>query len=105
RPGAGIAVQSGWAKSMSVEQLWTARYQRSVEDSEGEWPSPGPVSPKKNLWALTDARDAAQAFRLALENPTIRHDVFLINGDDTCSRVETPLLLSRHYPGIPLKSP
>ena len=34
-----------------------------------------------------------------------RHEVFLINGDDTCSREPTAELIARHYPGVPLKAP
>jgi nucleoside-diphosphate-sugar epimerase len=105
REGAEVAVRSGWAKGLSVEELWTIRYQRSIEDAEADWPSPGPPSPRNNLWAVTDARDAAQAFRLALEDNHLRHEVFFINGDDTCSTVETRALIARHYPGVPLKTP
>jgi nucleoside-diphosphate-sugar epimerase len=105
REGAEIAVQSGWAKGMTVEQLWSGRYRRTVEDTSDDWPSPGPVSPRKNLWAVTDARDAAQAFRLAVENASIRNEVFNINGDDTCSTIETPLLIARYFSGVPLRAP
>lgn len=35
-----------------------------------------------SLWAYQDARDAAQACRLAIENETIEHDVFFITADD-----------------------
>jgi nucleoside-diphosphate-sugar epimerase len=104
RLGAETAVQAGWARGMTVDQLWTVRYRRTIEDTSDDWPSPGPVSPRKNLWAVTDARDAAQAFRLAVENSAIQHEVFNINGDDTCSRLETPLLISRYFPDIPMRS-
>lgn len=105
RPGAELAVRSGWAKGLTVEKLWTIRYRRAIEDSESEWPVPGPPSPRNNLWAVTDARDAAQAFRLALEDDCLGHEVFFINGDDTCSTVKTRTLVARHYPGVPLKAP
>ncbi len=105
REGAEVAVRSGWARGLTVEELWTIRYQRSIEDAETDWPSPGPPSPRNNLWAVTDARDAAQAFRLALEDDHLWHEVFFINGDDTCSTVETQTLVARHYPGVPLKGP
>jgi len=101
-----VAVQSGWAKGLTVEELWSIRYRKVVEDSpETEWPVPGPPSPRKILWSFTDARDAAQAFRLAVENEDIGHEVFLINGYDTCAQLETSVLLARYYPEVPLKSP
>ena len=101
--GARRAVQGGWARGMSVEELWTRRYSRTIYEAEKDWPIPGPPSPRSNFWAVTDARDAARAFRLAAEHTQILHEVFFINGDDTCSLEETPLLLSRHYPQVQLK--
>lgn len=93
RAGAEVAVRSGWAQQFTVEELWSNRYVKTIEDAEGDWPTPGPPAPRKLLWAFTDARDAARAFRLAVENDTIRHEVFLINGRDTCSRESTPALI------------
>lgn len=102
RAEAKIVVQCGWAKGLAVEELWTLRYVKTIED-DGEWPVPGPPAPRKLLWAVTDARDAAQAFLLAVENETIKHEVFLISGDDTCSLLDTPTLIAQHYPNVPLK--
>lgn len=104
-PGAAAAVGTGWARRMaSVEDLWRQRYMKTLLDPEGEWPIPGPPRPRNLLWAVTDARDAAQAFRLAVENMSLRHEVFAINGDDTCSLEETPALIARWYPGVPLRT-
>ncbi len=117
RASAEVAVRSGWAQQFTVEDLWSKRYLKTIEDAEGDWPTPGPPAPRKLLWAFTDARDAAHAFRLAVENDTIKHEVFLINGDDTCSREPTPVLIDRLRsavgkggadsagPDIPLKEP
>lgn len=95
RATAEVAVRSGWAKQFTVEELWNRRYRKTIEDADGDWPSPGPPAPRRILWAFTDARDAAQAFRLALENDKLTHEVFLINGADTCSGDPTPLLIDR----------
>ena len=105
REGAEVAVRSGWARGFTVEELWTKRYRKTIEDPEGERPVPGPPSPRNILWAFTDARDAAQAFRLAVENDEIVQEVFLINGDDTCSTTATRTLIARYYPDVPLKEP
>jgi nucleoside-diphosphate-sugar epimerase len=105
REGAELAVRAGWAKGLTVEELWTVRYRRSIEHAEEDWPVPGPPSPRNNLWAVTDARDAATAFRLAAENDRLRHEVFFINGEDTCSTVPTRELIARHYPDAPLREP
>jgi UDP-glucose 4-epimerase len=95
RSGVDVAVRSGWNRGRTVEEQWTG-YRRSVED---------PAVNVKNLWAVTDARDAAVAFRLALENGKIVHDVFLINADDVCSTVPSSELVSRSYPGVPVSVP
>ncbi len=108
REDANRVVQRGWAKSFTAaEDLWTKRYRKTLEDphGQGDWPIPGPPLPANLLWAFTDARDAAQAFRLAVENDTITHEVFLINGYDTCAIEETPMLVARHYPEVPIHAP
>ena len=103
--GAQVAVRSGWAKG-TVEALWMKRYCHCLESDETTvWPVPGPPPPKNLLWAVTDARDAAHAFRLAIENNTIRHEVLQINGADTCSTVETSELIAQHFPEVPLRAP
>ena len=95
REGAEVAVRSGWNKTRTVEEQWE-QYRRTVNDADRVW---------RVLWAVTDARDAAHAFRLALENDQIQHEVFLINGDDTCSLMETRALVAAHYPSVPLRAP
>lgn len=104
REGAEVAVLSGWAQSLSVEELWDQRYRKCLQDAEGNWPKPGPPRPRNLLWAVTDARDAAQAFRRAVENDTIQHDVFQIVSSDTCSLTETGQLVARYFPQVQLKS-
>jgi nucleoside-diphosphate-sugar epimerase len=107
RAGAEIAVQSGGLKGMTVEELWRTRYLRPIEASDfaAEWPVPGPPNPRHNLWCVTDARDGAEAFRLAAENRRVVHDVFLINGSDTCAEIETRALVARFYPQVQLREP
>ena len=106
REEAEVATQSGWAKGLTVEDIWTKRYLRFVEDApEEEWPVPGPPAPRNILWGFTDARDVAQATRLSVENEGLMHEVFVFSGYDTCSKVETPELLSRYHPDVPLKKP
>ena len=102
REGAQVAVQAGWARGLTVEEFWHKRYLKVIKDPEGDWPTPGPPPPSNLLWAVTDVRDAVQAFRLALENTSIGHEVFQINADDTCSTTQTPILIDRHFPQVPL---
>ena len=93
RAGAAVAVLSGWNRERTVEEQWEG-YRRYITDT---------ARGRSNLWTVTDARDAARAFRLAVENESIAHEVFLINGADTCSLEETPALAARHYGNVPLR--
>jgi hypothetical protein len=72
---------------------------------EAAWPVPGPPNPRQTLWCVTDERDGAEPFRLALENDGIAHEVFLINGSDTCSKVKSRALIERFYPNLPTREP
>jgi nucleoside-diphosphate-sugar epimerase len=104
REGASVAVGRGWAKGLSVEELWARRYRKCLLDADGEWPMPGPPPPRNLLWAVGDARDVAQAFRLAVENRELLHEVFAINGNDTCSLIPTAELIARYFPLVPLRA-
>jgi len=105
REGAETAVRSGKTPFDTVEGLWGG-YRKYIEDQDdAEWPQPGSPSPMHNLWAITDARDTAWAFRLSLEAHDIQHDVFLINGDETSSLLPTRELVAQRYPEVPLRAP
>jgi nucleoside-diphosphate-sugar epimerase len=104
REGAELAVRCGWARGLSLDELW-GRYRRQVLDPESERPRPGPPLPRHLLFAVTDGRDAAQAFRLAVENDTLSHEVFQINGDETCSLRETAELVAEHFPSVLVREP
>ena len=60
---------------------------------------------KWNLWAYIDARDAAQAVRLALESKLKGAEVFVIaNADSVMSRPNAELM-AEIYPEVPAKRP
>ena len=58
-----------------------------------------------NLWAYIDARDAAQAVRLALTNDTVGADVFIIANADTVMSRSNDALLAEVFPDVPLSRP
>ena len=93
RAGVEVAVRAGWNRERTVEEQWEG-YRRYITDA---------ATGRSNLWTVTDARDAARAFRLALENEDIAHEVFLINGADTCSQLESSTLAARYYENVPLR--
>lgn len=51
-----------------------------------------------NLWSYIDARDVAQACRLALEADIAGHDAFFISAPNTFAETPTETLVCRHYP-------
>ncbi len=58
---------------------------------------------KWNLWSYIDARDGAQAVRLALELETTGMDVFIIASPDTVMSRSNDELLDDVFPGVPRK--
>ena len=58
---------------------------------------------KWNLWAYIDARDAAQAFRLALESNLKGAEIFVIANADSVMNRPNEDLLNELYPNVPHK--
>jgi nucleoside-diphosphate-sugar epimerase len=59
---------------------------------------PGVVSIKDTIWAYVDARDVANAYRLALENDAVQFDIYNIGAEDIFSKEESLVLAKRYYP-------
>jgi nucleoside-diphosphate-sugar epimerase len=55
---------------------------------------------KWNLWGYIDARDAAQAIRLAVESPIRGAEVFIIANADTVMSRPNDQLLDEVFPGV-----
>jgi nucleoside-diphosphate-sugar epimerase len=64
-----------------------------------------PWARKWNLWAYIDARDGAQAIRLALEHPSKDLDVFVIANADTVMSRPNKELMEQIFPNVPFKRP
>lgn len=85
-------------KTTSIRPCWVwteeerEMQKRLVREPAGWW---------KMMWAYVDARDCAQAFRLALESETQwEHEAFLITADDNGTNVESRELIARYYPNV-----
>jgi len=59
---------------------------------------------KWNVWSYIDARDAAQAFRLALEVDLKGAEVFIIANADTVMLRDNKGLLAEVFPDVPQNS-
>lgn len=58
-----------------------------------------------NLWGYVDARDVAQAARLALESDLETADNFLIAAADTCMEQSSSALMDEVFPAVPMRRP
>lgn len=56
-----------------------------------------------NLWSYVDARDVAQATRLALEANTTGSENFLVAAPDTCMTTPSAELLAKVFPDVPIR--
>jgi UDP-glucose 4-epimerase len=82
------------------------RFSNVMEPADyGRFPSfdHDPASRKWNLWGYIDARDGAQAVRLALESDLTGTEIFIIaNADTVMSRPNTDLI-KEFYPGVEVR--
>lgn len=62
-----------------------------------------PTIRRWNLWGYVDARDVAQAARLALTVDVSGSDAFLVAAADTCMTTPSAELMERVYPDVPLR--
>jgi nucleoside-diphosphate-sugar epimerase len=62
-----------------------------------------PLARKWNLWSYVDARDAAQAVRLALEHGGTGREVFVIANADTVMSRSSASLMAEVFPGVELR--
>lgn len=66
-------------------------YRSLVDDPDKWWQS---------LWVYEDARDAARAFRLAVEVEGLKHERMFICANDNGTREESLTLIERYYPQV-----
>ncbi len=93
RPGARLVVPSGDWGAATVEELWGKFLSALDRPADGRWA----------FWVYVDARDAAAAVRLALENQRIEHGVYFLSAADTFSRLGSSALLERFFPDVPIR--
>ena len=60
---------------------------------------------KWNLWGYVDARDVAQAARLALDAPVERAEICIVAAADTVMERPSADLMAEVYPTVPLRRP
>lgn len=58
-----------------------------------------------NLWGYIDARDGAQAVRLALEADLTGWEAFIVANADTVMERDSASLMAEYFPDVPLQRP
>lgn len=101
---------AGVYRDLAAKQIVGLRFANIYEPDEyfkvpGHWTGEQKDTHKMNLWAYTDARDAAQACRLALEKEGLGSSVFHITAADTFMNEPSADLAGRFFPQVPLKRP
>jgi nucleoside-diphosphate-sugar epimerase len=61
-----------------------------------------PESRQWNLWSWVDARDVAQACRLALDRPAHGAEIFTVAAADTLMPTPSADLMAQYFPGVPV---
>lgn len=57
-----------------------------------------------NLWGYVDARDVAQAARLAATADLVGHEAFIVAAGDTCMTQRSRDLMAEVFPGVEVRS-
>ncbi|AEE44343.1 NAD-dependent epimerase/dehydratase family protein [Cellulomonas fimi] len=76
-----------------------------VDEDYREFPRFTAEGRRWNLWGYIDARDGAQAVRLALESDLTGFEAFIIAAPDTVLDAPSADLLAEHFPDVPLARP
>ncbi len=63
-----------------------------------------PLLRKWNLWGYIDARDGAQAARLAIESDLVGMEVFIVANADTVMSRSSASLLAEVFPEVPIRT-
>lgn len=81
---------------VSLRLSWIQTPESFKEQLMSLWDDP--AAGASNLWGYVDARDAAQAFRLALEAGIQGHEAFIIAAPNTFMKTPTVDLVRQFYP-------
>jgi nucleoside-diphosphate-sugar epimerase len=92
-----------WNPELSITGM---RFSNVMEPADyAEFPSfeSDPTLRRWNLWSYIDARDGAQAVRLAVEQSRPGYEVFLIANADTVMASPSVDLMAREFPDVPMR--
>lgn len=98
-------VRRGKLTAVSLRMPWIHTPDSFRRDIGPLQDDPASTTASSNLWGYIDARDVAEACRLALEAPIAGHEAMFIAAPDTFMRAPTRELLALHYPNAEIRGP
>ena len=103
----GETMAAQFARRTSTEFVGLRISNIMVPDDYAAFPSwqDDPTIRKWNLWGYVDARDVAQAARLALEAPVEGAEICIVAAADTVMERPSADLMAEVFPTVPLRRP
>ncbi len=89
-----------WDPSMKILGLRLSNVMEPDDYTKFDAWQDDPAQRKRNLWGYIDARDAAEAMRLALAADLTGADIFIIANADTTMRTKNSDLLDATFPNV-----
>lgn len=89
------SLRISWVMDATDYMEGSGFYECIKDPEKGSW----------NMWSYIDGRDAAAAFRLAIEKGIPGHEVYYIAAENTRCQMKTQDLIDKYFPGTKLKYP
>ena len=91
-----------WNPELSIIALRFSNVMAPADYAEFPTWQDDPTARHWNLWGYIDARDGAQAVRLAVESPLVGFEAFIIANADTVMQRPSADLVAEVFPGVPV---
>ena len=94
-----------WNPALTIVSLRFSNVFEAADYAQRDAVERKPAIRKFNLWSYVDARDAAEACRLALEADLRGHQKMIIAAADSIVSHASAELMATHFPGVPVRGP
>lgn len=94
-------IGQAYARGHGLEVVYLCPVFVVLPGKEAQLAERGAERTSRNLWAYVEPADVAQAFRLALELPSVAYEAFLISAADTLSPIPSLELVRAAFGTVP----